>query len=73
MNVFKLNLGLKNVHWLSIVRCRTLLDKVSIARAMYISDLLAYAEPAENQVEDVVARGRAGDFVERTQGVVEIE
>jgi hypothetical protein len=35
--------------------------------------LLPDAKPAEYQVQDVVGRGRAGDFVQRFQGVVEIE
>ena len=36
-------------------------------------DLLPDAERTEDQVEDIVGRGRAGDFVERAQGIVEIE
>ena len=35
--------------------------------------LLSDAEGAEDQVEDVVGGGGAGDFVERAQGAVEIE
>ena len=35
--------------------------------------LLSDAEAAENQVEDVVSGGDAGDLVEGTQSCVEIE
>jgi len=32
-----------------------------------------YAEAAEDQVEDVIGGGSAGDFVERPQGAVKVE
>ena len=35
--------------------------------------LLSDAEGAEDKVQDIVAGGGAGDFVERAQGSVEIE
>src|ERR1700687_3198875 len=35
--------------------------------------LLSDAEGAEDQVEDIVGGGGAGDFVERAQGSVEVE
>ena len=39
----------------------------------WTATLFSDAEGAEDQVEDVVGGGGAGDFVERTQGSVEIE
>ena len=36
-------------------------------------NLLSNAEGAEDQIEDVVGGGGAGDGIERPQGVVEIE
>src|SRR5712691_5877077 len=35
--------------------------------------LFADAKGAENQVQDVVCRGSAGNFIQRTQSVVEVE
>ena len=35
--------------------------------------LLSDTETAEDQVEDVIVGGRAGDFVEWTEGVIEIK
>src|SRR5690242_16476089 len=37
------------------------------------SQLLADAERPEDQVEDVVGRGRSGNLIERSHSVVEIE
>jgi hypothetical protein len=39
----------------------------------YAGGLLSYAEGAEDEVEDVVGSGGAGDFVEGAKGGVEIE
>jgi len=49
---------------------------VSHARHPFVREdptLFSNAEGAENEAEDVVGSGGAGNFVERAQGVVEVE